>query len=50
MGWLIKDMHEELAAWGHSGGEKGHIILKSECTSITLNSLRGIECTLYGSI
>ena len=30
MDWLIKDMAEELKAWGHAGGEKGHIILKSD--------------------
>ena len=28
--WLIKDIAEELQAWGHSGGEAGHIILKSD--------------------
>ena len=27
MDWLIKDMSLELKAWGHSGGEGGHIIL-----------------------
>ena len=30
MDWLIKDMAEELRAWGHAGGESGHIILKSD--------------------
>ena len=30
MDWLIKDMSEELRAWGHPGGEAGHIILKSD--------------------
>ena len=28
--WLIKDMVEELRAWGHAGGTGGHIILKSD--------------------
>ena len=28
--WLIKDMTEELKAWGHAGGTGGHIILKSD--------------------
>lgn len=28
--WLIKDMSEEVASWGHPGGEGGHIILKSD--------------------
>ena len=30
MDWLIKDMSDELRAWGHPGGEGGHIILKSD--------------------
>jgi hypothetical protein len=30
MDWLIKDMSMELRAWGHPGGEGGHIILKSD--------------------
>ena len=30
MDWLIRDMSEELKCWGHAGGEKGHIILKSD--------------------
>jgi hypothetical protein len=28
--WLIKDLALELRAWGHNGGEGGHIILKSD--------------------
>ena len=28
--WLIKDISEELKAWGHAGGEKGQIILKCD--------------------
>ena len=30
MQWLIKDMHEELKAWGHPGGQGGELILKSD--------------------
>jgi hypothetical protein len=30
MDWLIKDMVEELKAWGHTGGTNGHIIMKSD--------------------
>ena len=30
MDWLVKDIAEELRAWGHAGGEGGHIILKSD--------------------
>ena len=30
MDWLIRDMSDELRAWGHPGGESGHIILKSD--------------------
>ena len=30
MQWLIADLHEELKAWGHHGGDGGHIILKSD--------------------
>ena len=28
--WLIRDMSEELRAWGHAGGEAGRLILKSD--------------------
>ena len=28
--WLIKDLSDELVAWGHLGGPAGHIILKSD--------------------
>ena len=30
MEWLIKDMDEELRSWGHAGGDKGEVILKSD--------------------
>ena len=30
MQWLVADLHEELKAWGHHGGDGGHIILKSD--------------------
>ena len=30
MKWLINDLHEELKAWGHHGGEGGHVIFKSD--------------------
>ena len=30
MKWLISDLHEELKAWGHHGGEGGHVIFKSD--------------------
>ena len=30
MEWLIKDMHEELKAWGHPGGAGNELILKSD--------------------
>ena len=30
MEWLIKDMHEELKAWGHSGGAGSNLIFKSD--------------------
>ena len=30
MDWLVKDMSNELKAWGHSGGPEGKIILKSD--------------------
>ena len=30
MEWLVKDMDEELKAWGHAGGEGGELILKSD--------------------
>lgn len=30
MDWLIKDMSDELKAWGHPGGDVGHIIIKSD--------------------
>ena len=28
--WLVKDMHQELKAWGHPGGGRNEIILKSD--------------------
>ena len=28
--WLIKDISLELKAWGHNGGDGGHIIMKSD--------------------
>ena len=28
--WLVRDMSEELKSWGHPGGEKGHLILKTD--------------------
>ena len=30
MGWLIKQMSEELKYWGHTGGAGGSIILKCD--------------------
>ena len=29
-GWIVADVLAELRAWGHQGGEGGHIILKSD--------------------
>ena len=28
--WLIKDMHQELKAWGHPGGAQNELIIKSD--------------------
>ena len=28
--WLVRDMHEELKSWGHPGGGRNAIILKSD--------------------
>ena len=30
MDWLIIDMVEEFKSWGHTGGNSGHIIMKSD--------------------
>ena len=30
LSWLVKDMHQELKAWGHPGGGRNEIILKSD--------------------
>ena len=30
MEWLIKDMHEEMKAWGYTGGPNSEIIMKSD--------------------
>ena len=30
MEWLIKDLHEELKAWGHPGGGDNKVIMKSD--------------------
>ena len=27
---IVTDVLEELNSWGHQGGEKGHVILKSD--------------------
>ena len=43
MDWIIKDMVAELKAWGHCGGNSGHIILKcdNENSIKALSSRRG---------
>ena len=28
--WLVKDMHQELKAWGHPGGAQNELIMKSD--------------------
>ena len=28
--WLVKDMHQELKSWGHPGGARNELILKSD--------------------
>ena len=28
--WLVKDADEEMKVWGHTGGQNGHVILKSD--------------------
>ena len=28
--WVVKDMSDELKSWGHTGGQSGHIVLKSD--------------------
>ena len=28
--WLVKDMHQELKSWGHPGGGRNALILKSD--------------------
>ena len=30
MGWLFTDLKDELKSWGHHGGERSHLILKSD--------------------
>ena len=30
MDWLIRDMVEEVKSWGHTGGARGHMILRSD--------------------
>ena len=30
MEWLIKDVHEELKAWGYPGGGENTLIMKSD--------------------
>ena len=30
LSWLVKDMHQELKAWGHPGGGRNEIILESD--------------------
>ena len=28
--WLVRDMHEELKSWGHPGGARNALIMKSD--------------------
>ena len=28
--WVVKDMAMELRSWGHTGGDHGHLIIKSD--------------------
>ena len=33
MDWLIKDLDNELRAWGHAGGKEGHLVIKCDTES-----------------
>ena len=47
MDWLIIDMVEELKSWGHTGGNSGHIIMKSDNKN-AIKSLRDAVGRLLG--
>ena len=47
MDWLIIDMVEELRSWGHTGGNSGHIIMKSDNEN-AIKSLRDAAGRLLG--
>ena len=47
MDWLIIDMVEELKSWGHTGGNSGHIIMKSDNEN-AIKSLRDAVGRLLG--
>ena len=47
MDWLIKDMSEEMKSWGHTGGEQGHVILKSDGESAIV-ALRNAVAKYHG--
>jgi hypothetical protein len=47
MDWIIKDMVHELKAWGHCGGNSGHIILKCDNEN-SIKALRDAVGKLLG--
>ena len=47
MDWIIKDMVSELKAWGHCGGNSGHIILKCDNEN-SIKALRDAVGKLLG--
>ena len=49
MEWLIKDLHEELKSWGHTGGSNGNIMLKTDGEPAIL-ALRDTLARYHGGV
>ena len=47
--WLVRDLSEELKSWGHTGGEKSRIVLKSDNGSIIV-ALKNMSGRFHGGI
>ena len=47
--WLIKDMHQELKAWGYPGEGQNALILKSDGEPALVAVREALACLLYTS-
>ena len=49
-GWIVADVLAELRAWGHQGGEGGHIILKSDGEAAIMSLIDEVAKRLGGKV